>query len=283
MTGAVDWSWAGPPLDVRPLFGPERAALLALLRDLTPADWQRPTVCPGWTVRDIVAHVTHDYIRKLSGTRDGQPMAGPEPGESLPAFLARANQVFVDAARSWSPHVLIDLLGHLGPQLEELWAGRDLAALGTTVSWASPDRPAPTWLDVAREYTEYWVHQQQVRDATGRPGADGAALAGPVTDTFLRAVPSTLRNLSRVPGTCVHIQVTGSGEGSWTARKLAGTWAIDPGAPAAPPAARVEVSSDCLWRVATRGITVEDAQARARIIGDHELGSAVLTLVSIVR
>lgn len=34
------------------------------------------------------------------------------------------------------------------------------------------------WLDAAREYTEFWVHQQQIRDATGRPGADGAAAPG---------------------------------------------------------------------------------------------------------
>ena len=58
-----------------------------------------------------------------------------------------------------------------------------------SVSWAAPDVQAPAWLDVAREYTEGWVHQQQVRDAVGRPGADDAELTGAVIDTFLRAVP----------------------------------------------------------------------------------------------
>jgi hypothetical protein len=35
--------------------------------------------------------------------------------------------------------------------------------------------------------------------------------------------------------------------------------------------------------VATRGITVEGARERASVAGDQDLGSAVLTLVSIIR
>lgn len=283
VTGAGDWSWAGPPLDARPLFAQERAKFIGLLQDLNPADWQRPTVCPGWSVHDLVAHVTHDYIRKLTGTRDDHESAGPRPGESLPVFLGRVNQEFVDTAASWSPRVLIDLISHLGPQLDALWAAADMDALGMAVFWAEPDKDAPVWLDVAREYTEYWVHQQQVRDATGRPGAGDARLAEPVTDTFLRAIPWTLRDLPRDLGTRLQIRVTGPGGGSWTAERLTGTWAIDRGARPGQSAAVVEVPSDTLWRVATRGITVDAALAQARITGDQELGSAVLTLVSIIR
>ncbi len=35
----------------------ERAELAALLTDLTPQEWQAPTLCDGWTVRDVAAHV----------------------------------------------------------------------------------------------------------------------------------------------------------------------------------------------------------------------------------
>jgi uncharacterized protein (TIGR03083 family) len=283
MTDAADWTWAGPPSDLRPLYPRERAELTGLLRGLTAADWERPTVCPGWRVHDVVAHVAHDYLRKLSGSRDGYGMSGPRPGETLPVFLARANQDFVDTAAWWSPRLLIDLIEHLGPQLDELWAGRDLDRPGWTVSWADPDHDAPVWLDVAREYTEYWVHQQQVRDAVGRPGADDAELARPVTDTFVRAVPYTLRELTPAPGTAVHLRVTGPGGGDWTARRRPDTWAIDRGRPDGEPAAGVEISSDALWRVATRGIGVDATLRQAAITGDQALGAAVLHLVSIIR
>lgn len=38
----------------------ERADLLRTLRGLTPDQWDHPTLCTGWSVRDLVAHVV-DY------------------------------------------------------------------------------------------------------------------------------------------------------------------------------------------------------------------------------
>jgi uncharacterized protein (TIGR03083 family) len=35
----------------------ERAALADLLETLTPQEWEQPSLCPGWTVRDVAAHV----------------------------------------------------------------------------------------------------------------------------------------------------------------------------------------------------------------------------------
>lgn len=36
----------------------ERGALAGDLADLTPAQWDTPSLCAGWTVRDIVAHLS---------------------------------------------------------------------------------------------------------------------------------------------------------------------------------------------------------------------------------
>jgi uncharacterized protein (TIGR03083 family) len=36
----------------------ERGALASDLADLTPAQWDTPSLCAGWTVRDIVAHLS---------------------------------------------------------------------------------------------------------------------------------------------------------------------------------------------------------------------------------
>ena len=59
----TDTSWLGPPIDVRPLFAGQQAAFIALLRGLRPGQWARPTVCPGWDVKDIAAHVLGDHVR----------------------------------------------------------------------------------------------------------------------------------------------------------------------------------------------------------------------------
>ncbi|MGN6677703.1 MAG: maleylpyruvate isomerase family mycothiol-dependent enzyme [Streptosporangiaceae bacterium] len=279
----MDWTWAGPPIDARPLFPLERAELISLLRSLDGGDWQRATVCPDWSVHDIVAHIAHDYPRKLARTRDGYLSQGPRPGEDLPAFLHRLNQEFVDVAAAWSPQILIDLIDHLGPQLDLLWAGMDLDRLGEAVSWAAPGVSAPVWLDIAREYSEFWVHQQQIRDAVARPGANEERLTAPVIDTFLRAVPYALRDVPAGPGSGVEITVSGPGGGTWNTRLGETGWAISRGPAREAAHATVVVSSDTLWRVATRGIGVTDACARATISGDQALGAAALSLISIIR
>ncbi|WP_158888435.1 maleylpyruvate isomerase family mycothiol-dependent enzyme [Amycolatopsis anabasis] len=270
----------GPPIDTRPLFPRERAALLELLGALDEADWARPTVCPGWDVHDIAGHVLNDYLRRLSGSRDGHPGAVFANDETLPAYLARTNDEFVRATRQCSPRVLIDLLTQLGPQLDAFWSNRGLdEPADLDVSWAAPDLPSPAWLDLAREYTEFWVHQQQIRDAVARPGADDPELLGPVLDTFLRALPQALRAENRPAGTTVRFEVTGPAGGTWFATRGADRWEMASGG---EPAARVTMPQDTVWRLATRGITVEEARERSAVDGDPGLTRAATTLLAIV-
>ncbi|WP_344648888.1 maleylpyruvate isomerase family mycothiol-dependent enzyme [Cryptosporangium japonicum] len=258
----------------------ERAELLALLGTLDEDAWHAPTPCPGWSVHDLVAHVVHDYLRRLSGGRDGWTGGWiPVPDAELGPVLNRANDEFVAAARGLSPRVLIGLLAGFGPQLDQYWASCDLEAPGLTVSWAVPDVPAPTWLDIAREYTEFWVHQQQIRAAVGRPGADSRRLMHPVVDAFLRALP---RALDGAAGSSVTVFVTAPIDEAWTARRNSEGWSVRPG-PDASPDVRLELAPDTLWQVATRGIEPADARERTKVDGEESLAAAALGLVSIVR
>ncbi|MFI6083971.1 maleylpyruvate isomerase family mycothiol-dependent enzyme [Streptomyces sp. NPDC051217] len=272
----------GPLLDTRSLFPRERHALLELLRSLDPDDWTAPTVCPGWDVHDIAGHILNDYLRRISGGRDGHRGAVFENDETLPSYLTRVNGVFVEATRQLSPRVLTDLLAHLGPQLDALWATLPLdGPAGLDVSWAGTDEPSPAWLDIAREYTEFWVHQQQIRDAVGHPGADGPELLAPVIDTFMRALPHTLRGHERPAGTSVRFDVTGPAGGTWSAVRHFGRWLPAP-TPRSPPAARVTTDQDTLWRLAGRGITVEEARTRCVLDGDEALTATATTLLAVV-
>ncbi len=44
-------------MDVMALARAEREDLLGLLRTLTPEQWRAPSLCAGWTVHDVVAHL----------------------------------------------------------------------------------------------------------------------------------------------------------------------------------------------------------------------------------
>lgn len=276
----MDPALLGPRLDVRPLFAVERAALLDLLGGLGAVEWDRPTVCPGWTVKDIAAHALGDDLGRLARTRDGFLGNAPGPGESLLAFVNRINGEWVTAARRLSPAQLISLLRSTGVQTSAMWEEQDLDALGEPVSWAGRG-PAPVWLDCARELTELWTHQQQIRDATGRPPLDAPALLGPVLDTFLRALPLTLAEVGAEPGTTVEFAVDGPAGGSWFAERRQEVWALVP-APDRAPAASVQLDADTMWRLCTRGVTPDEARQRAVIVGDFRLARAMLQIVAAI-
>ncbi|WP_279582411.1 maleylpyruvate isomerase family mycothiol-dependent enzyme [Fodinicola feengrottensis] len=180
----------GPPIDVHDLFPLEQRQLLELLRGLTSEQWKLPTACAGWDVKDLAGHLLGDHLHRLSASRDGHRTAGPADGEAFPAFIHRLNDEWVTATRTLSAPVLVDILADASAQVCDFWAGVDLFAPSIAVSWAGPD-PAPMWLDMGRDYTEYWVHHQQLREAVGLSALDDRVLVDPVVDIFMRALPYT--------------------------------------------------------------------------------------------
>jgi uncharacterized protein (TIGR03083 family) len=276
----TDTSWLGPPIDVRPVLAEQQAAFIDLLHRLDGDEWAKPTICPGWSVKDVAAHVLGDHIGRLSIHRDGFHVLHPRDGEAFPTFLDRINEEWVTAARRISPPMLIELLSDIGNQIVDFWQTVDLDALGGPVRWAGPG-PHPYWLDVAREYTEYWTHQQQICDATGRTGLTDPHYLGPVIDTFLRGLPHTLRDVTAPQGATLQVSVTGPGGGDWTCTRGPDRWRLHH-QPHPQPTARLELDADTTWRLCTRGITPEQAAEHARIDGDQHLATAALQTVSII-
>jgi uncharacterized protein (TIGR03083 family) len=276
----------GPSIDLRPLFPEERAALLDLLADLDGDEWQAPTVCAGWSVHDLALHLLFVDLGVLCRQRDGyvgRPQdapTGPMAWDDVVAHVNGMNDAWLRGARRISPRLLIDLLCLTGGQLAEFYNTLDLDALGGEVSWAGPG-PHPVWLDVAREYTERWVHQQQIRDAVGRRGLMERRFFFPVLDAFARALPHTLRDAAAPVGARVSLVVTGEAGGVWTAERTAGDWSLST-EDASAAAATLTIDQDLAWRLFTKGVSADDAARHAVIGGDRALAAPVLQMVSIV-
>lgn len=275
-----------PTIDVIDLFPGERAALLALLASLAPAEWNAPTVCAGWSVQDIAAHLLGDDVGRLAGGRDGYPNPAfridpaLDPWHGLVAAIDQQNQGWVAANRRLSPPLLIDLLRLTGEQTGTYFRQLDRQRLGGAVDWAGPE-PATVGFDLAREYTERWVHQQHIRDAVNRPGLRERVWFHPVLATFVHGLRRALAESVVAGGTVVGLTITGEAGGEWVAVKHGGHWRIGPG-PAAEPAASVTLDQDTAWRLFTRGLSPEQARARATLSGDPALGLRVLNTVSIL-
>jgi hypothetical protein len=87
----VDVTPPGPLLTAH-LFPTLDAHLIDLLRSLAPNDWERLTVAPGWTVKDVAAHLLDTQLRKLSFGRDGYPPPSPNASDhDFVSFIGRLN------------------------------------------------------------------------------------------------------------------------------------------------------------------------------------------------
>jgi uncharacterized protein (TIGR03083 family) len=273
------------PLDTVELFLPLHQALLTLLRNLSDEDWLKPTAAPLWTVKDIVAHLLDGNIRRLSLQRDGLAPLQPETRiasyRDLVAFLNQLNADWVKAARRISPGLLIDFLALTGPQVCDLFKTLDPSAPAIfAVAWAGEDA-SPNWFDVAREYTEKWHHQQQIRDAVGAPGLTATHWLHPVLDTFMRGLPHCYRAIDADAGTGVTFVITGEAGGTWSLHKEPQGWRLYEGA-SANEAAYVRLNQDTAWRLFTKGLNREEARSRLLLEGDETLGRHLLDLVAVM-
>ncbi|MFF7290851.1 maleylpyruvate isomerase family mycothiol-dependent enzyme [Streptomyces griseorubiginosus] len=268
-------SWLGNPIDARALFGPELTSLLDTLRGLTPSDWSR-TAAGHWTVHDVAAHLLGDYNSRLGHDNRN----GFVDGETVEAFIHRTNQEWVDLHADDSLASLIDALAAAGTQLAQRFATANLDAAALGVSWAGVD-PAPAWLDIAREFTEHWTHRQQIRHAIGRNTDPDPRALTVVLDTFMRALPHTLRRTSAPIGAQVQVIAEGPGGGTWTATATADRWSLAE-APSGQPTAAVLLDTETVWRLATRIIGPADALSRAHAQGDRRLAEAACQIVSII-
>lgn len=270
------------PILITPLFPQVRQHLQELLASLTPSDWTLPTTAGEWTVKDVALHLLGGDIGNLSRRRDMFTLSSVSipSWEDLVALINQLNRSWVEAARRMSPQLLYDLLGYLGPQLEAYFASLDPFAIGEPVSWAGPP-PAPVWLDLAREYTERWHHQQQIRDAVGRPGLYEPILFAPVIDTFVRALPHTFRNVDAPPGVSLQLTILGPAGDHWVVRREPSAWILLVGRdPAAQ--SQVTLAAEDAWKIFTRGLRGPQARARADIRGDNHLGSKILEMTSVI-
>lgn len=85
----------------------ERADLAEFLATLTPQQWEAPSLCTRWTVKDVVAHtISYEELGPLGLVK-----------RFAKGWVVRANQVGVDEFARLSPEQLLEFLRtHLQPR-----------------------------------------------------------------------------------------------------------------------------------------------------------------------
>ena len=256
--------------------------LIDVLETIAPEEWDLPTPCPGWSVHDLAAHILGDEAGQLSMGRDDHHVSLIDANDwaGLVTGLNDLNQQWVTAMRRLSPRLMIDLLKSTGEQVNRYLQSLDPHSMGPVVSWASPD-PAPMWLHIAREYTERWHHQQQIREALGRPLLTGPDWFGPVLATFVHGLPRAYSGVGAAIGTSVRVTIAGSSGGTWFVARADSKWLLCEDEPR-KTLAHLTIGEIDAWKLFTKSITRHVVESKIAVEGDTQLALKALDTVSIV-
>ena len=270
-----------PPIEVAHLFSVLHDRLTELLRGLSETEWEMPTVAGAWTVKDVAAHLLDTQQRLIGRLHgDSSPAAKESPGD-LAAFINRLNAEGVARYRVLSPRELIAKMDEGAAQFADHHRSLDpFAPAPFGVSWAG-EQTSANWFHTAREFTERWHHQQQIRLATDRPGIMTRELYFPVLECFMRALPFSYRDKPAKVGAVAQFTVTGDCGGTWFLRRYPTGWQQVVSAQE-DPVCRTLIPEAIAWRIFTKGIGREEARRLVRVDGDADLGSHVLETLAIV-
>ena len=267
------------PLDVVALFPKMRSELLRVLKSLSDEQWQAPTACEGWSVKDVALHILGDDMGYLSRHRDKDGIFLEfSSWEELVAKINAHNALWVEATRRLSRRLLTSLLEFTGPQLNVYFAEQIESSETVYVSWAS-NKPAPMWLQVAREFTEYWMHHQHICEAVRSTSLKSHEFLYPVLTAFAHALPRTFQDVSASQNTLLKFVIEEVGEYHLVC--VADRWELYAHTDL-PPTATVILNPDTAWRLFTKGISGDNAKQQAVIEGDTMLAEHLFNTVAII-
>ncbi len=183
-------------------------ALDDLCGSLTPAEWDRDTDCPGWTVKDNLSHIVGTEEMLLGREAPSHEVAGVDDLPHIHNPIGASNEIQVDYRRPWPPERVLE-------NFREVVAERTAALRGL----AENDLAADSWTPVgpgtlhdliAIRIMDCWVHEQDIRRATGKPGGLEGPVANHAFKRHAQAIPFVVGKKAGAPdGSTVVIEVEG--------------------------------------------------------------------------
>ena len=181
------------------------SAIDRLVRPLSDDQYDAPTACPGWSVRDVISHLLGFEVM-LQGAPVPQ-FEGPWP-EYVHNPIGEINEAFVAAHRG-EPG--IDILNRFhDATVRSLSALRALDDEGwQKIGW-SPEGERPYHRFQETRVLDSWIHLQDIRDALLQPADDHGAGEEIVVNRFEAALPYVVgKKMHADEGALVQLNLTG--------------------------------------------------------------------------
>ncbi|MHC5702918.1 maleylpyruvate isomerase family mycothiol-dependent enzyme [Streptomyces sp. PKU-MA01144] len=248
-------------------------AISELVQPLAEGEWNRPTPCPAWSVRDIVSHIIGMECEMLGD---------PRPIHSLPRDLyhvrsefARYMEMQVDVRRH---HTAPEMTS----ELEYTIIRRNRQLRNENRSPETMVR-APLGAEQTLEQAyrmrafDVWVHEQDLRAALNAPGNLDSPGAFVARDQFISALPKVVaKGAGAPPHSAVVVDVHGPVEFLRTVRVGAdGRGTVD-GSPSLGPAVTLALDWETYVRLAAGRVRPAAVADRIKIEGDPGLAEAIL-------
>nr|WP_202447389.1 maleylpyruvate isomerase family mycothiol-dependent enzyme [Streptomyces sp. SID5468] len=248
-------------------------AISELVAPLTEGEWNRPTECPGWSVRDVVSHIIGF---------ESEILGDPRPIHTLPRDLfhvkddfSRYCEVQVDVRRC-----------HTGP---EMTAELEYTVIRRSRQLRDESRPPHTEVaglmgrrvsletQLTMRAFDVWVHEQDLRRALDAPGNLDSPGAHLTRDFLLPQMPKVVAGRAGAPaGSTIVLDVHGPVEFMRTVRVDEQGRAVIDGSVPLGPTATVATDWETFVRLACGRVRPEAVADRVKTEGDQELAHAVL-------
>ena len=157
----------------------------SLLVDLPAEDWHRPTALPGWDVQANAVHIFSTEAMLL-----GEPAPAVEVDRDALAHIRNdigaANEAWV---RGWADATPAEVLDGMRERVaKRLDAIRSMDDAAWDAEGFTPAGPDTYGRFMRIRVMDVWMHEQDIREAVGRPGH----VEGPVVAMVLDEISSGL-------------------------------------------------------------------------------------------
>ena len=181
------------------------SAIDRLVRPEPTESYEAPTVCPGWSVRDVLSHLVGFELML-----EGAPV--PRFDDPWPDYvrnpIGEVNEAFVAAYRRRPG---IEVLNHFREvSRRSINRLRELdSPAWDRIGW-SPEGERPYHRFQETRVVDSWIHLQDIRDALLQPADDHGAGEEIVVNRFEAALPYVVGKKMRAPeGTLVQVNLSG--------------------------------------------------------------------------
>jgi uncharacterized protein (TIGR03083 family) len=242
---------------------------LDLLEQVPEEEWSTPTDLAGWDVKACAAHTAH-----LEGILAGNPEETADVGEPphVTGFMGLYTEIGVVNRREASADAIIN-------EIREAVTKRHTALLADPPTDGTA-LPVPifggvpwTWRTLLRNRPlDVWMHEQDVRRATGRPGNLNSAPAKHTAEYLAESLGYVLgKKVGASAGTSLVLDLQGSAPFAFEIDDNGRGQRI---APPADPTATLRMDRESFIRLA--GGRCDAEPGKVTVEGDDELGARVL-------